>query len=114
MNSTPGFGDLKPADIADSFVGTRDRVFDGILYAIRRSTDQLDFLVYVIVHNPPVSHPDWLACHAVELGVWPHIDQIGHPVGQREETGNCTYIPDVFVVEAVLPQQIVVGIINKM
>ncbi len=57
MNSTPGFGDLKPTDIADGFVGTRDGVFDGILYAIWRSTDQLDFLVYVIVHKPPRFSP---------------------------------------------------------
>src|SRR4051812_32133511 len=39
--------------------------------------------------------------HHVEFGVRAHPSNIGHPVGQREESGNRRDIPDIVVTETV-------------
>src|SRR5262245_59273827 len=45
-----------------------------------------------------------VAAHRVELGIRPHVGQVGHAVGQVEEGGHRADVPDVGVAETVLAQ----------
>src|SRR6187397_736565 len=39
--------------------------------------------------------------HGVELGVRPHVGEVGHPVGEGEEGAHRRDVPDILVAEAV-------------
>src|SRR5471030_217619 len=51
-----------------------------------------------------------LAAHGVELVVGPHVDQVGHAVRQREETGDGDDVPDILVGKTVAVQGLEVGV----
>jgi len=45
-------GDLKPTHVADSLLGTGQRIFYRLLKSIRRGANQFNFLIDVIRHVP--------------------------------------------------------------
>src|SRR5471030_621757 len=52
-----------------------------------------------------------VAAHGVELVVGPHVDQVGHAVRQRKESGDGADVPDILVGKTAGAQGLEVGFV---